>query len=145
MIPYQLFLSGPCALLSLVITIWTLLSLFIALILQPFRLCSKAPPSLGAQLTTFLAPPLNLQLRLIYSHSPGTEYKVPMLIVIHLFSPIVAIGVAIAAWTAAFFWFFSAILGDPAGQDEGHNDGKDSLLGVRRWWDKWLSRGLKSE
>jgi hypothetical protein len=68
-----------------------------------------------------------------------------MLVIVHLFSPIVAIGVAIGAWTSAFFWFFSAILGDPAGQDEDHNDGKDSLLGVRRWWDKWLSRALRKD
>jgi hypothetical protein len=65
-----------------------------------------------------------------------------MLVVVNLFAPVVATGVAIAAWTAAFFWFFSAILGDPAGQD-GHNDGRDSILGVRNWWDRWLSRALR--
>lgn len=65
-----------------------------------------------------------------------------MLVVVHLFAPIVAMGVAIAACTAAFFWFFSAILGDPAGQD-GRNDGKETLLGVRNWWDRWLSRALR--
>jgi hypothetical protein len=90
----------------------------------------------------FLSPPLNLQLHLIYSHSAATEYSPAMLVVVHLFAPIVAMGVAIAACTAAFFWFFSAILGDPAGQD-GHNDGKETLLGVRNWWDRWLSRALR--
>ncbi|KAF2749152.1 hypothetical protein M011DRAFT_327119 [Sporormia fimetaria CBS 119925] len=139
-----LFLSGPCVLLSILIAIWTFFSLLVSLILQPFRLCSAARPPLSSQLTTFLAPPLNLQLQLIYS-APGTEYSVPMLVVVHLFSPIVALGVAIGAWTAACFWFFSAILGDPTGpdQDQPRNDGKDSLLGVRRWWDRWLSRALR--
>lgn len=113
----------------------------VALFLQPFRLCTKRP-SLSSQLTSFLAPPLNLQLHLVYSFSSSTNYSVPMMIILHLLSPVVAIGVAIGAWTAAFFWFFSAILGDPAGQD-GHNDGKESLLGVRNWWDRWLSRGLR--
>jgi hypothetical protein len=117
------------------------LSVLIALLLQPFRLCTKRP-SLSADLTGFLAPPLNLQLHLVYSFSASTNYSPAMLVVIHLFSPFVAVGVAIAAWTSAFFWFFSAILGDPAGQDS-HNDGKDSILGVRNWWDRWLSRALR--
>ncbi|KAJ4297645.1 hypothetical protein N0V90_005539 [Kalmusia sp. IMI 367209] len=136
-----LYLSLPCALLSFLIMLWTMVALLISLLLQPFRLFSSRS-TLPTQLTTFLAPPLNLQLHLIYSFSSSTEYSAPMLVVVHLFSPFVAVGVAIAAWTAAFFWFFSAILGDPAGQD-GHNDGKESILGVRNWWDRWLSRALR--
>ena len=121
---------------------WTFFALLIALFLQPFRVLTKRP-SLSSQLTTFLAPPLNLQLHLIYSYTSSTDYNPAMLVVIHLFSPVVAAGVAISAWTAAFFWFFSAILGDPGGQDGGRNDGKESILGVRNWWDRWLSRGLR--
>ncbi|KAF2201949.1 hypothetical protein GQ43DRAFT_17108 [Delitschia confertaspora ATCC 74209] len=136
-----LYLSGPCAFLSLVITLWTLFSLFIALLLQPFRICT-ARQNLSTQLKTFLAPPLNLHLHLIYSYSSATDYSIPLLIIIHLLSPLVASGVAVMAWTSAFFWCFSALLGDPAGQD-GHNDGKDSILGVRNWWDRWLSRALR--
>jgi hypothetical protein len=85
---------------------------------------------------------LNLQLHLVYSHNSSQDYSAPMLVVIHLFSPLIAFGVAIAAWTAAGFWFFSSILGDPGGHD-GHNDGKESILGVRNWWERWLSRGLR--
>ncbi|PSN61228.1 hypothetical protein BS50DRAFT_578615, partial [Corynespora cassiicola Philippines] len=119
---------------------YALFAILIALMLAPLAIFSKRPP-LADQIKTFLAPPLNLQLHLVYSYSSATDYSPPMLVVIHLFSPAVAVGVAIAAWVAACFWFFSAILGDPAGQD-GHNDGKDSILGVRNWWDRWLSRGL---
>ncbi|KAL5425725.1 hypothetical protein PMIN06_009017 [Paraphaeosphaeria minitans] len=136
-----LYLSLPCALLSLLIMLWTLVALLISLLLQPFRLFSTRS-TLPTQLTTFLAPPLNLQLHLVYSFAAADSYSAPMLVVVHLFSPFVAVGVAIAAWTAACFWFFSAILGDPAGQD-GHNDGKESILGVRTWWDRWLSRALR--
>lgn len=136
-----LYLSLPCALLSFLIMLWTLVALCISLLLQPFRLFSTRS-TLPTQLTTFLAPPLTLQLHLVYSFSAADSYSAPMLVLIHLFSPFVAIGVAIAAWTAACFWFFSAILGDPAGQD-GHNDGKESILGVRNWWDRWLSRALR--
>ncbi|CAI6259904.1 unnamed protein product [Periconia digitata] len=136
-----LFLSGPCALLSIFIALWTILALFILALVQPFRLLSSRSTK-SVQLTTFLAAPLNLQLHLIYSYATSTDYSSPMLVVINLFSPFVAAGVAIAAWTAAFFWFFSAILGDPAGQD-GRNDGKESILGVRNWWERWLSRALR--
>ncbi|KAH3945340.1 hypothetical protein HBI56_073360 [Parastagonospora nodorum] len=135
------YLSGPCALLSIVITLWTIVALFISLALAPLKLCSTRP-SLSTQLTTFLAPALNLQLHLVYSHNSAQNYSAPMLVVIHLFSPLIAFGVAIAAFTAALFWFFSSILGDPGGHD-GHNDGKESILGVRKWWERWLSRGLR--
>ncbi|KAF2848770.1 hypothetical protein T440DRAFT_469841 [Plenodomus tracheiphilus IPT5] len=135
------YLSGPCALLSGAITFWTIIALLVTLVLAPLRLCSTRPP-LSEQLKNFLAPALNLQLHLVYSHDSATDYSTPMLVVIHLFSPIVAFGVAIAAWTAAGFWFFSSILGDPGGHD-GHNDGKESILGVRNWWERWLSRGLR--
>lgn len=136
-----LFLSGPCALLSGAIALWTMTALLLSLVLAPLRLCSSRP-LLSEQLQRFLAPALNLQLHLIYSHNPASGYSTPMLILVHLFSPLVAFGVAIAAWTAAGFWFFSSILGDPGGHD-GHNDGKESILGVRGWWERWLSRALR--
>jgi len=142
--PWQLllFLSGPCALLSAAITLWTIVALLLSLLLAPLRLCATRP-SLSEQLKNLLAPALNLQLHLIYSHDSTSEYSTPMLIVVHFFSPLVAFGVAIAAWTAAGFWFFSSILGDPGGHD-GHNDGKESILGVRNWWERWLSRALRA-
>ncbi|KAI4625667.1 uncharacterized protein J4E92_003437 [Alternaria infectoria] len=135
------WLCGPCAFLSGAIALWTIFALLISLALAPLRFCTKRP-SFSEQITAFLAPALNLQLHLVYSHDSTTGYSAPMLVVIHLFSPIVAFGVAIAAWTAAGFWFFSLILGDPGGHD-GHNDGKESIVGVRNWWERWLSRGLR--
>jgi hypothetical protein len=127
--------------LSAAITFWTVIALLVSLALAPLRLCTTAP-SFSKQLTTFLVPALNLQLHLVYSHNASTDYSAPMLVVIHLLSPFAAFGVAIAAWTAAGFWFFSSILGDPGGHD-GHNDGKESILGVRNWWERWLSRALR--
>ncbi|KAL5118983.1 hypothetical protein ACEQ8H_003112 [Pleosporales sp. CAS-2024a] len=135
------YLSGPCAMLSFGITLWTLLAVFASLALTPLKFCTTRP-SLSTQLTKFLAPALNLQLHLVYSHNSAQNYSAPMLVVIHLFSPLIALGVAMASWTAAAFWFFSSILGDPGGQDS-HNDGKESILGVRNWWERWLSRGLR--
>jgi len=135
------FLSGPCAFLSIMIALWTAVALLISLVLAPLKFCTTRP-NLSDQIRTFLAPALNLQLHLVYSHNASTEYSAPMLVVIHLFAPLIAFGVAIAAWTAAAFWFFSSILGDPGGHD-GHNDGKESILGVRNWWERWLSRALR--
>ena len=138
---FQFYLSGPCVLLSLLITLWTLLSLALVMFLQPPRLCSKQPP-FRDQLVSFLAPSLSLQLHFIHSSHPPATYSAPLLLLIHILSPIAAMGVAVASWTAGCFWFFSAILGDPAGQD-GHNDGRATVLGVRNWWERWLSRALR--
>ncbi|CAN9386690.1 hypothetical protein CC77DRAFT_954110 [Alternaria alternata] len=135
------WLCGPCAFLSGAIALWTILALLISIVLAPLRFCTTRPP-FSAQITAFLAPALNLQLHLVYSHDSTTDYSAPMLVVVHLFSPVVAFGVAIAAWTAAGFWFFSSILGDPGGHD-GHNDGKETIVSVRNWWERWLSRGLR--
>lgn len=49
--------------------------------------------------------------------------------------------VLISAWTAGGFWFFSTILGDPTGKDS-RNDGRESVLGVRAWWERWLLKGF---
>ena len=139
----QFYLSGPCALLSIAISLWTIFAILISLAVYPLRFCSNRPP-LSTQLTTFLAPALNLQLHLVYSFDASESYSVPMLVIISLFSPIIAFGIAVASWTAAGFWFFSSILGDPGCHDGGrHNDGKDCILGVRNYWERWLSRGLR--
>ncbi|EDU48564.1 hypothetical protein PtrSN002B_000832 [Pyrenophora tritici-repentis] len=135
------WLCGPCAFLSGAIALWTFFAILIVLLLAPLRLCTTRQP-LSEQIIKFLAPALNLQLHMVYSHDATTGYSAPMLVIISLFSPIVAFGVAMAAWTAAGFWFFSLILGDPGGND-GHNDGKESIVGVRNWWERWLSRGLR--
>ena len=46
-----------------------------------------------------------------------------------------------SAWVAAGFWAFAAIMGDPDGQD-GKDDGRAAVLGVRKWWEKWLARAI---
>lgn len=85
---------------------------------------------------------MKMQLRCIYSAPESTSYSVPLLLIVNIFSPLVSAALAVAAWVAATFWFFSAMLGDPAGKD-GHNDGKAAVLGIRRWWEQWLLRALR--
>jgi hypothetical protein len=65
-------------------------------------------------------------------------------------SPLVSGGVALSAWTAAVFWCYAAVLGDPEGSDapgdelgKEYNDGKTSVLVVRAWWKRWLTKALK--
>lgn len=110
------------------------------MLVQPLRLI-KSRPAFSTELTACLAPALRIQLRFIHSGAGSDEYRAGWMLAIHLLNPFVSFGVAMASWTAACFWFFSAVLGDPAGQD-GHNDGKAAVLGVRTWWESWLCRGL---
>ncbi|KAF2762299.1 hypothetical protein EJ05DRAFT_473211 [Pseudovirgaria hyperparasitica] len=134
-----LYLSTLNPLLSILITIWTILALLLSPVLIPLRIAS---------FETLTYPPLRLQLQLIYSsHTTTTNNKndihtrPAMLILINLLSPLLAFALAAASWTTTLFWFFSAVLGDPAGKD-GHNDGKAAVLWLRAKWERWLRRGL---
>jgi hypothetical protein len=125
----------------------------LSLLLAPFHLISAAKKSFRSQLIDLLAPPLRLQLYFIYSSVLSDEYgsySTPLLIVVNLFSPVVSVGVAISAWIAAVFWCYAVILGDPDGSDQPrgsygkeYNDGKASVLLVRAWWKRWLTKALR--
>ncbi|KAK3080884.1 hypothetical protein LTS18_012233 [Coniosporium uncinatum] len=139
------FLSGPATLFSFLVLLWTLLAFIIVLVLQPFRLCSKGH-SISQDLVNFLSPILHKQLRLIYSSActPTTTFSAPALLFTNLLSPFISVGVLFSAWVAAFFWVFSAILGDPGPEKtKNHNDGKASVLAVRTWWERWLCKSLR--
>ena len=140
----QIYLSGIVGLVSLAIALWTWFALIIVTILQPLRLF-KEQPTYRKQLISFLSPALTLQLLLIYSSKRSDAHNAKMLVLVHLLSPLISIGVAIAAWTAAVFWLYAAIIGDPSGsgRPERHNDGRASVLGVRAWWEHWLTRALR--
>jgi hypothetical protein len=140
----KVYLQGFAGFVSLVIALWTLFSLVAVTVLQPFRLC-KRKASFRDDIISFLAPALKVQLSFIYSSRRSNTYNAVLIVFIHLLSPLVSIGVAIAALIAAVFWFYAAILGDPNGSDkpEGYNDGKASVLAVRAWWESWLTRALR--
>ncbi|KAF2400251.1 hypothetical protein EJ06DRAFT_556594 [Trichodelitschia bisporula] len=139
-----IYLSFFAPIVSFLITIWTVLCLVAICFLQPVRLCKKGP-SFGQQVIKFLSSAHRSQLIFIYSSLETDAYSAPVLVVVLLFSPFVAIGVALAAWVAAVFWFYAGIIGDPTGSDtpKGYNDGKASVLGVRSWWERWLERALR--
>ncbi|KAK7544085.1 uncharacterized protein J3D65DRAFT_5316 [Phyllosticta citribraziliensis] len=136
-----LHLSGFACLLSFALSLWTLFAVVLAGLLQPLRFCSIRP-NYREQLVAFLGPPLRLQFRCIYAAPFSSIYDTKLLVVVHLFSPFVAMGIALAAWVSASFWIYAAMIGDPGSKD-GHNDGRESVLVVRSYWERWLLRALR--
>ncbi len=51
-------------------------------------------------------------------------------------------AIAVAAWVAAVFWTYTAILGNPDGKED-RDDGREAVLAVRGWWERWLLQGLE--
>ena len=143
-----LFLSMPCVVLSSLNTAWACIALVVTALSQPIRLIARRP-TFGQQLAGLLGPTLNLQLRCIYTPLPpyaneDASYHTFMLAAVHILSPFLSFVVMFAAWTLAVYWVSSAMVGDPAGQDK-RDDGKESVLGLRRWWERWLMRSVKDE
>ena len=97
-----------------------------------------------------LSPLLRFQLGLIYSsydigdavHYETIGIMVPVSVC--LFSPLYAITIAVATWVAGVFWFYTAILGNPDGKED-RDDGREAILAVRGWWERWLLQGLKPQ
>jgi hypothetical protein len=143
-----LFFALPCVLLSCMNTAWAFVALVITMLTQPIRLCAKRP-TFGQQLGGLLGPTLNLHLRCIYTPLPphaneDASYNSPVLFLVHIISPFASFCMMFAAWTLGIYWFVSAIVGDPAGQDK-RDDGRESVLSLRRWWERWLMSGMSKE
>jgi len=139
------FLSGPVIALSFLNLIWTLISLVITTLSQPVRLCARRI-TFGQQLASLLGPALNLQLKSIYTPLPpyaneDCVFHPGMLVFVHLVSPILSIGVAVAAWVVACYWLMAGMVGDPAGMDK-RDDGIETVLGLRRWWENLMLKGI---
>ncbi|QIW97329.1 hypothetical protein AMS68_002847 [Peltaster fructicola] len=142
-----LYLSGPCVVLSFITMIWALCALLITILYQPLRLCTPRLP-FKHQLCQLLAPTLNLHLRCIYAQVfprpvEGEDvYCALWLLAVHLVSPIISLGDALAAWTVALYWALASIVGDPSGVDK-KDDGIEAVLGLTRWWESCLMKGVK--
>ena len=143
-----LFLSGPCVMLSALNTVWACISLVIVLFSQPVRLCARRP-TFGQQLAGLLGPALNLQLRCIYTPlaphaNEDSSYHAFTLVVVHVLSPFLSFGMMFVAWVLAVYWLSSAMVGDPGGMDR-RDDGRESVLSLRGWWEYWLMRSVKEQ
>jgi hypothetical protein len=64
------------------------------------------------------------------------------LIAVLLLSSFLSIAFLLLVWTAAFFWVFAMVLGNPDGT-ERKDDGRAAVLGVCRWWQIWLRKARK--
>ncbi|PLN84827.1 hypothetical protein BDW42DRAFT_24175 [Aspergillus taichungensis] len=161
-------LSAPVPIFSFAACIYTLFGLFFVILVSPLRLCSCIPyfraTSFRAQLCDLLVPQLHIHERLVRmrkspqrSSSPqsvynnldrpsGAEscasYSIAGLIAVLLLSSLLSIAFLLLAWTAAFFWIFAMVLGNPDGT-ERKDDGRAAVLGVSRWWQTWLRRARK--
>lgn len=139
------FLSGPVVALSFLNFVWTIISLIIVTLSQPVRLCARRL-TFGQQLASLLGPALNLQLKSIYTPLPPFAnedgvFHTGMLVMVHLASPLLSLGVIICAWTVAAYWAMAGIVGDPAGMDK-RDDGRETVLGLRRWWENLMLKGI---
>ncbi|CAG8023842.1 unnamed protein product [Penicillium nalgiovense] len=70
---------------------------------------------------------------------PSEGYAVTSSILVLVLSPLLSIVILLFAWTAAFFWVFSMVLGNPDGT-ERKDDGRTAVLGVCKWWRSWLCK-----
>ncbi|KAL4937690.1 hypothetical protein BDV06DRAFT_202419 [Aspergillus oleicola] len=157
-------MSLPIPMFSLLASLYTVFGLLFTLLTSPLRLCACIPylrkTSFRAQLCDLLVPQLHIHERLIglrpstsqsvYNDSDQSStidyaegYSVPGLIMVLLLSALLSFGLLLLAWTAAFFWVFAMILGNPDGT-ERKDDGRAAVLGVTRWWQIWLSKGRSS-
>ncbi|OQO08274.1 hypothetical protein B0A48_06144 [Cryoendolithus antarcticus] len=141
-----LFLSFPVVLLSWLNLFWAIISLLITTLSQPVRICARRL-SFGTQLSSLLGPALNLQLRAIYTPLPPFAdedgcFHPGSLLLVHLTAPFLSMGVALAAWVLAAYWLMAGMVGDPAGMDR-RDDGMETVLGLRRWWESVLMKGVQ--
>lgn len=70
------------------------------------------------------------------------EFRPFCLVLVHVCSPLLSVGVAVASWVAAAFWLFAICMGNPDGT-ERKDDGQATVLGVRNWWEKYLLYAIR--
>ncbi|KAL1985043.1 hypothetical protein VTN96DRAFT_8278 [Rasamsonia emersonii] len=158
------FLSMPVPLFSLGTCLYTLFALLFVTLSSPLRLC---PPtsffrstSFSIQLCQLLVPALEYHERLAqkpsshhhhyhHHHDPYRSdgaltdiFSPARLVLVLLLAPLLSLGLLLAVWTAAFFWIFAMILGNPDGT-ERRDDGRAAVLGVNGWWQKWLGKSRR--
>ncbi|KAE8130950.1 hypothetical protein BDV38DRAFT_265804 [Aspergillus pseudotamarii] len=156
-------LSVPVPIFSFCASLYTVFGLLLVLLVSPFRLCPCIPyfrsTSFREQLCHLLVPQLHIHERLVRLRGPATQsvyndadgssisdpsehYSIFGLIAVLLLSSLLSIAFLLLVWTAAFFWIFAMVLGNPDGT-ERKDDGRAAVLGVCRWWQTWLRRARK--
>lgn len=141
----QIYLTTISPFLTLILSLYTIVTTTTIIMIFPLCfLCNNCRP-FRSRLHFFLLPPISFQLGLVYSEIgiSNTSGDLPaMLVLINTLSPLYAICMSAAAWVAAGFWVFVTLMGDPDGQD-GKDDGREAVMGVRRWWERWVQRAIR--
>ena len=141
----QIHLSLTNPLVAVVFSFYAILVTFLILIFGLIRRIGKDGISYTDQLIRALAPAIRYELRLINTdinlYSRGA-LSPPRLIGVLIISPLFSIGVMVAAWTAATFWMYTTILGEPNQKQGEEVDGKSSARWVKRLWERWLLLAL---
>ncbi|KAB8235371.1 hypothetical protein ETB97_001636 [Aspergillus alliaceus] len=160
-------LSLPVPVFSFGASLYTVFGLLLVLLVSPFRICPCIPyfrsTSFREQLCHLLVPQLHIHERLVRLRgasrsSPAQSvyndaddpsvpdlnehYSIMGLILVLLLSSLLSIAFLLLVWTAAFFWVFAMVLGNPDGT-ERKDDGRAAVLGVCRWWHIWLRKVRK--
>ncbi|KAI4086024.1 MAG: hypothetical protein LQ344_007912 [Seirophora lacunosa] len=150
-----IYLSFFSPIVATAVSTYTLLTTLLLLLLTPVLCLCRPYASWKQRSHGLLTPPIRFQLRLVFPTPTSEQYgkgpqscdgetngNVLLLILLNIFSPIYAAGIAVTAWVAAGFWITAIILGNPDGRD-GKDDGKAVVLGVRGLWEGWLRRALR--
>lgn len=69
-------------------------------------------------------------------------YAIGASVAVLILSPFLSLVILLFAWTAAFFWVFAMVMGNPDGT-ERKDDGRIAVLGVVKWWHTWLGKARK--
>ena len=143
-----LWLSFLDPFMSLFSAFFSLLSTLCLTITYPILpLCHHHRKDTSTRTTTFstlvirtLAPLFRWHLRLLCAPSVDEahtfDFSPSLLVLVHLVSPLLSIGVSLATWVAAAFWLFALMMGNPDGTERG-DDGRATVLAVRDWWERF--------
>ena len=138
------FMEPLYCLFSATYTIFVMILLILA---SPVACCRPAC-SLKDAAVHLLSPIFARHLRFLHSSTSERakvhelEFRPWRLVTVHLLSPFGSVGVAVAAWIAAFFWVFAMIMGNPDGTEHG-SDGRRTVIAVRNWWEGILLHAVK--
>jgi hypothetical protein len=166
-------LSVPVPFFSFAACLYTFCAIIFAILTSPLRLCSISPylrkTSFRTQLCDLLSPALHIHERLVCMLPPASTrssstqwihadpdseepttivdssilYSVGMSILVLVIAPFLSIVIVLFAWTAAAFWVFAMVMGNPDGTEK-NDDGRAAVLGVCRWWRTWLAKSWHS-
>ena len=139
--------------------VFSLVVLLFHTIISPLHLCrpkakeastgTTPNDTFSTRLTRTLSPVYRAHLRYMHAtsikrlHNDTLDLKPKSLLFIHIISPFLSIGVAIAAWIAALFWFFELIMGDASSSGSAEDDGRHFVLMVRNWWERFHLLALR--